>query len=311
MSHSAPALAGWLDSGNRIVAAVFPAPTRRRVQRSLRYDRPGSIWSTAGILRRNAPDAEVHFVPVPGHEGATTNLLERLKPDLIISSIWMRKFPASHLSLARLGGVNIHPALLPLYRGPDPINGMIMAGDIEKAGGATLHLMSEVFDDGPIIAKIPLPLPLWRDQPTMRVAMGSAMYQLVRDDLSGWLSGAVTPHHQPPGHWHSKHDTLTDLRSDWPAERLLAISRLLLAGSRRRRTLKTPTGEFALPQILRRMGPPTGATANRLRFDCADARIEATGRNLAAIALQQHRNKLALRRSDPLTGLRSIQAGSD
>ena len=99
------------------------------------------------------------------------------------------------------------------------------------------------------------------------------------------------------------------IEATWPAERLLPISRLLLQNSRRLRALSTPTGPIPLPQVLRVIGPPTGApiaTGRKwLEFDCKDARIRAIGRRRISIALERQRIKRTLRRSLPLEGLES------
>ncbi len=306
---SAPALAGWLDAGHRISAAVFPATAERRIKRSIRYDHPGSIWSSGGILRRGAPEAEVIYQGLNSDTAPIEDMVRRLQPDLIISSHWMRRLSGRLLSLARLGGVNVHPALLPYYRGPDPLNGMIMAGDLRKAGGVTLHQMTERFDEGPIIAQIPLRECHWTDSLQMRRALGSAQYQLVRNDLHRWLSGTITTCRQTGGNWHDKSVRSSRIEATWPAERLLPISRLLLQNSRRLRALSTPTGPIPLPQVLRVIGPPTGApiaTGRKwLEFDCKDARIRAIGRRRISIALERQRIKRTLRRSLPLEGLES------
>jgi len=71
--------------------------------------------------------------------------------DIIISSCFSRKIPEYILSLARLGAINIHPSMLPAYRGPDPIFWQLR--DAAVISGVSLHLMSESFDAGPIIAQ--------------------------------------------------------------------------------------------------------------------------------------------------------------
>jgi UDP-4-amino-4-deoxy-L-arabinose formyltransferase/UDP-glucuronic acid dehydrogenase (UDP-4-keto-hexauronic acid decarboxylating) len=65
--------------------------------------------------------------------------------------------------LAAINGpaVNIHPALLPRNRGPNPIQWAVIKG--ESVTGLTVHVMNEEFDTGPIIAQAEEPI---RDEDT-------------------------------------------------------------------------------------------------------------------------------------------------
>jgi len=75
--------------------------------------------------------------------------LAAIKPDLIISSCFSLRISLSILSLARLGAINIHPSLLPRYRGPDPLFWQYRNG-VDKFA-ITLHQITEEFDAGDII----------------------------------------------------------------------------------------------------------------------------------------------------------------
>jgi methionyl-tRNA formyltransferase len=82
--------------------------------------------------------------------------LTSLGPDLIVVVAFGRIIPAELLALARLGGVNLHPSLLPRYRGAAPIARAIAAGETET-GVTVLHL-SEELDAGDIILQRALPI---------------------------------------------------------------------------------------------------------------------------------------------------------
>src|SRR5512146_3112378 len=66
-------------------------------------------------------------------------LLAGLEPDLILVTGFPRLLPPAVLALPRLGCVNVHPALLPAYRGPDPIFWQFYNG--EPGLGLTIHRM--------------------------------------------------------------------------------------------------------------------------------------------------------------------------
>lgn len=83
-------------------------------------------------------------------------LLSSLDLDLIVVTGFPRLLPPQMLAVPRLGAVNAHPALLPAYRGPDPIFWQFYNG--EPALGLTIHRMDEAFDTGAILAQGSTPI---------------------------------------------------------------------------------------------------------------------------------------------------------
>lgn len=77
--------------------------------------------------------------------------LRSLQPDVILVSCYGRKLPLSLLSIARIGSFNIHPSILPSYRGPIPLFWQFRDGVDEF--GVTIHRMDEQFDTGNIISQ--------------------------------------------------------------------------------------------------------------------------------------------------------------
>jgi len=76
--------------------------------------------------------------------------IEKLKPDLIILAAYGKIIPKEILKIPKYGCLNVHPSLLPKYRGPSPIQATILNGDIET--GVTIILMDEKIDHGPIVS---------------------------------------------------------------------------------------------------------------------------------------------------------------
>lgn len=75
--------------------------------------------------------------------------IENLKPDLGIVAAYGQIIPKDILDLPKYGFINVHPSLLPKYRGPSPIQAAILNGD--KKTGVTIMLMDKKIDHGPII----------------------------------------------------------------------------------------------------------------------------------------------------------------
>lgn len=89
------------------------------------------------------------FAPDDPNDGAFVNDLIKLKPNLFVLSAYGHILSAKLLNVPSLGGINIHPSLLPKYRGPAPIQRAIMAG--EKKTGITIFFMDEKIDHGKMI----------------------------------------------------------------------------------------------------------------------------------------------------------------
>ncbi|MDA2922616.1 methionyl-tRNA formyltransferase [Patescibacteria group bacterium AH-259-L07] len=78
------------------------------------------------------------------------NNLSLLKPDLFVLAAYGLILPQEILDIPKYGCLNIHPSLLPKYRGASPIQAALLNGD--NAIGVTIIVMDEKVDHGPIIA---------------------------------------------------------------------------------------------------------------------------------------------------------------
>lgn len=70
-------------------------------------------------------------------------------PDYILVACFPYRIPLSLIKKARIACLNIHPSLLPKYRGPDPIFWQLKKGETQT--GVSLHLLTQEFDTGPIV----------------------------------------------------------------------------------------------------------------------------------------------------------------
>ncbi|MEK9175991.1 MAG: methionyl-tRNA formyltransferase, partial [Patescibacteria group bacterium] len=75
--------------------------------------------------------------------------LKSLSPDLFVVAAYGQILPKKLLEIPRLGAVNIHPSLLPKYRGASPIQNAILAGDPKT--GVTFIKMDGEIDHGSIL----------------------------------------------------------------------------------------------------------------------------------------------------------------
>lgn len=97
--------------------------------------------------------AQEHNIPVeqPIKIGDCKLKIENLKPDLIVIAAYGQIIPKTILDIPRHGCLNVHPSLLPRWRGPSPIQYAILNGD--KKTGVTIILIDEKTDHGPILSQ--------------------------------------------------------------------------------------------------------------------------------------------------------------
>lgn len=117
------------------VLSPLAAPGRRRVTRQV---------PTASLL-------DALGVPRARFDAQIEQALARARPDLIVSWFWTRLLPAAWLNAAPLGGIGVHPSLLPRHRGPNPYFWNIDSGEAEA--GVTLHTLAPEYDTGAILAQ--------------------------------------------------------------------------------------------------------------------------------------------------------------
>lgn len=77
--------------------------------------------------------------------------MKKLKPDLLVVAAFGKIIPKHILDIPKYGVLNIHPSLLPKYRGPSPLQTAILNGD--KETGVTIIKMDEEMDHGPVIVQ--------------------------------------------------------------------------------------------------------------------------------------------------------------
>lgn len=152
------------------------------------------------------------------------NGFKRLDPDLAVLIAYGKLIPATMLEVPRWGFLNVHPSLLPRWRGAAPIQRAIMAGDSQT--GVCIIRVNEEFDAGPIMAcsKEEVLLSDTAGTLSVRLAMRGADLLLgVIHDLDG-----IVPRSQPEGGiTHAAKIHKPETRLDWslPAADVDAVIR--------------------------------------------------------------------------------------
>ena len=82
--------------------------------------------------------------------------MRSLEPEAVVLVAFGQLIPPALLQLPPLGCINLHPSLLPKYRGASPIHAPILAG--ETRTGVTTMFMDEGLDTGDIIFQEEVPI---------------------------------------------------------------------------------------------------------------------------------------------------------
>jgi len=128
----------------------------------------------------------------PAFEADLTATLEAADPDIICLAGFMRILTADFVSRWQGQMLNIHPSLLPKYRGLNTHARAIEAGDTEA--GCTVHLVTPELDDGPILgqARVPvLPQDTPEDLAARVLVQEHRLYPLVLRRFAGGEHGKV------------------------------------------------------------------------------------------------------------------------
>lgn len=82
--------------------------------------------------------------------------LRALRPDVLVIAAYGKIVPRELLELPPLGPVNVHPSLLPKYRGASPIESVILHGETET--GVTIMYLAMELDAGDVILQRRVPI---------------------------------------------------------------------------------------------------------------------------------------------------------
>ena len=137
--------------------------------------------------------AEANNIPVwqPLDVRAIAEHVKKLHDPIGVLVSYGKIIPQSIIDLFKPGIINVHPSLLPLYRGPSPIESAILHGDTET--GVTIMQLSAGMDAGPIYSQITVPLIDVETAPDLEVQLGELGAQELGLTLPAIMNGTVQP----------------------------------------------------------------------------------------------------------------------
>ena len=290
---SAAVVKGWLDAGHELSGFWSSRPPSRGDYCRGLVRREVSLLAglrRAGIVARLCPKRSDQLL--------IAEALHRDRPDVLIVAGFPQRIGSAILDAMPGRCVNLHPALLPKYRGPTPGEALFIDRAIDRHGGVTLHLIDAEFDTGPIIAATPAPAGAGRNPLAYRLAAARIAAGLVRESLPRYLAGEIAPVVQD--------DEAASYRSVTDAERVVSAPMTteriaLLAGGLPwvgRVWAEGPDGRIRIAGFIAaapRTGEAMRVTARTVSFDCVDGRVTLRRYDvLAGLGLKLRRERLIL-----------------
>jgi methionyl-tRNA formyltransferase len=266
-----PALERLSGSPHRIMAVVTQP------------DRPAG----RGLEVRTSPVKDVAvarnlhlFQPENVNEYEFLRELRALSPDVIVVVAYGQKLSNDILSLPRWYCVNIHPSLLPRFRGPAPVARAILRG--ETTGGVCVLKVIEKMDAGPILGVVRVPIPPDVTTPEFEAQLAKVGADLLVEVLDNIANQTVVevPQEEREATYAPKFEK-NDGRVDWrkPAARVKDFVRALqpfpgaFTFHNRGRLAVWKVEAVRGPRSNQRPGTITAVEKDRVRVACGEGEV--------------------------------------
>jgi len=123
--------------------------------------------------------------------------LMHLRPEIGVVVAYGKLIPRWLLDLPPYGFINVHPSLLPHYRGAAPIARAILNGETKT--GVTVIRLTEALDAGPILAQETVSIEPTDTTATLEARLSELAAQLLLRTIEGIASGTIEPRPQDEG----------------------------------------------------------------------------------------------------------------
>lgn len=155
--------------------------------------------------------------------------LRAAAPDLLVVVAYGELLRRDVLTSSPHGALNVHPSLLPRYRGASPIPAAILTGDM-LTGTSVIKLIRRL-DAGPIVAQHELNITQHDTTATLSERLAAQAAELLPEVCRAWVAGQLTPREQDEAQaTYTREWTKDDARIDWaqPAEQIERLTRAAL-----------------------------------------------------------------------------------
>lgn len=157
----------------------------------------------------------------------SVQMIAETKPELLVVIAYGEILQRNVLDIASHGAVNVHPSLLPRYRGSAPVRTAILNGDATT--GVSIIQLIRKLDAGPILRQDVVDILPEDDAETLTDRLSLLAASVLPDTCDDWISGEITPTVQDESaatmtrEW-TRHDAVIDWQTS-----ATVISRLVRA----------------------------------------------------------------------------------
>lgn len=134
------------------------------------------------------------FAPEKLKDPEWMKTLENLKPELAVLASYGKILPQTNLDIPKYGFINVHPSLLPKYRGASPLEGAILSGDSKT--GVTIMKMDAQMDHGPILSQEEVALAGTERAAGLEEKLAQLGAELLVKTIPSYIHGEIVPAEQ-------------------------------------------------------------------------------------------------------------------
>ncbi len=168
---SIPGLRACMDAPGFDVAAVITTPPQRQGR---------GLELAPTVVAQFCAEKNLKYFEYSKLDEAALASTSALSPEVFVVASYGKMIPESFLKLVNLR-FNIHPSLLPKYRGASPLNAPILAGD--SVTGLSIADVTKNLDAGDVFYQEEVPLPASSDSEAMGIILAEKSYLALRDLL--------------------------------------------------------------------------------------------------------------------------------
>jgi len=166
---------------------VITVPDQPKGRKLILTPPPAKIWAIQNHIDFIQPSSLKNL-------DSNSSLIIRNSSFSLVAS-YGKIIPQDILNIPAKGTLNIHPSLLPKYRGATPLESTILAGD-EKTG-VTIIILDALMDHGPILAQKEISLNDWNPfYEELRDKLAEEGANLLIKYLQSWIEGEIKPGEQ-------------------------------------------------------------------------------------------------------------------
>ena len=246
-------------------------------------------------VKAAALDLGIPVLEAAGFDAELETEIRKYESDLLVVVSYGKILPESFLRLFPEGGINLHPSLLPKYRGPSPITAVILAG--ERETGVTVQRLSKRMDSGDILAQLRVELRGAETGESLAKSLGEIGAGLLAEVVAGFERGDVegVPQREEEATYCSllkKEDGLIEWEKD--AESIERMTRALLPWPRAYTIWNGQVLYILEASVYPNISPPRGEPGKVLGVDKEEGILIQTGNGVLAVKKLQKQAKKAM-----------------